>query len=82
MAAQNVLAGCPGVRAQRILAPLMPPQGHFPDFLTPEAASGGLEFGIDAVLSTPRLRLRSEVTLLSGRIPRRREPARTSSSRT
>lgn len=59
----------PGVRAQRILAPLMPPRHYFPDFLTPAAASGGLEPGIDAVLSTPRPRLRSEVTLLSARNP-------------
>ncbi|GAB2818450.1 ArsR/SmtB family transcription factor [Streptomyces daliensis] len=62
-------ARTPGVRAQRVLAPLMPPQGYFPDFLTPAAASGGLECGIDAVLSTPRHQLRSEVTLLSARNP-------------
>lgn len=57
------------VQAQRALARLVPPHGYFPDFLTPAAASGGLESGIEAVLSTPRSRLRSEVTLLSARNP-------------
>ncbi|MEU7576266.1 helix-turn-helix domain-containing protein [Streptomyces sp. NPDC041068] len=49
----------------RALAPLMPSRGYFPDFLTPAAASGGLDGGIDAVLSTPRRRLRSELSLLA-----------------
>ncbi|NUP23006.1 MAG: winged helix-turn-helix transcriptional regulator [Streptomyces sp.] len=51
--------------ALRMLSPLMPPRGYFPDFLTPAAASGGLECGIDAVLSTPRRQLRTELGLLS-----------------
>ncbi|MFM9370701.1 ArsR/SmtB family transcription factor [Streptomyces sp. Da 82-17] len=54
-----------GRAAQRVLAPLMPRRGYFPDFLTPAAAAGGLEEGIDAVLSTPRRRLRTEVGLLA-----------------
>lgn len=59
---------CPrGVRALRALSPLMPPRGYFPDFLTPAAGSGGFECGIDAVLSTPRRQLRTELRLLSAR---------------
>ncbi|MEV0633601.1 winged helix-turn-helix domain-containing protein [Streptomyces sp. NPDC050619] len=58
-----------GRQAQRVLAPLMPARGYFPDFLTPAAASGGLECGIEAVLCTPRHQLRAEVTLLSVRNP-------------
>ncbi|MDQ8702924.1 winged helix-turn-helix domain-containing protein [Streptomyces sp. LHD-70] len=54
-----------GRSAQRILAPLMPKRGYFPDFLTPAAAAGGLEEGIDAVLSTPRRQLRAEVGMLA-----------------
>ncbi|MEV5981368.1 helix-turn-helix domain-containing protein [Streptomyces sp. NPDC052114] len=52
-------------RTLGVLAPLMPSRGYFPDFLTPAAASGGLHSGIDAVLSTPRHRLRDELTLLA-----------------
>ncbi|MEV0321558.1 DUF5937 family protein [Streptomyces sp. NPDC050658] len=48
-----------------MLTPLMPSRGYFPDFLTPGAASGGLESGIDAVLSTPKQRLRGELSLLA-----------------
>ncbi len=58
-----------GVRALRMLSPLMPPRGYFPDFLTPAEASGGLECGIDAVLATPRRQLRTELGLLSARNP-------------
>ncbi|MCX4672534.1 hypothetical protein OG453_38820 [Streptomyces sp. NBC_01381] len=47
------------------LAPLMPARGYFPDFLTPAAASDGLDSGIDAVLSTPKPRLRAELSLLA-----------------
>ncbi|MET8468148.1 DUF5937 family protein [Streptomyces sp. NPDC006422] len=52
--------------ALRMLSPLMPPRGYFPDFLTPAAGLGGLECGIDAVLSTPRSQLRAEMALLAG----------------
>ncbi|MFF0745373.1 DUF5937 family protein [Streptomyces sp. NPDC004111] len=58
--------GCArSVRALRLLSPLMPPRGYFPDFLTPAEASGGLECGIDAVLATPRGQLRAEIGLLA-----------------
>lgn len=62
--------GCArGVRALRTLSPLMPPRGYFPDFLTPAEASGGLECGIDAVLSTSRRQLRTELELLAAGNP-------------
>ncbi|MET8159733.1 winged helix-turn-helix domain-containing protein [Sphaerisporangium sp. NPDC005289] len=52
-------------RAQlRVLHHLAPPVGDFPDFLTPAQASEGLEAGIEAMLSTPRHRLRREVAVL------------------
>lgn len=48
--------------ALRAVLPLMPARGYFPDFLTPAASlAGGLGEGIDAVLSTPRRRLRTEI---------------------
>lgn len=50
----------------RLLRYLAPPRGSFPDFLTPLKASQGLEEGIDAVLSTPRSRLRRELEILPG----------------
>ncbi|MEB8336058.1 ArsR/SmtB family transcription factor [Streptomyces endophyticus] len=57
---------CPrDMSALRMLSPLMPPRGYFPDFLTPAAGLAGLECGIDAVLSTPRRQLRAEMTLLA-----------------
>ncbi|MEU5959530.1 DUF5937 family protein [Streptomyces sp. NPDC047525] len=49
----------------RALTPLMPARGYFPDFLTPAAALDGLASGIDAVLSTPRRRMREELSLLA-----------------
>lgn len=57
----------------RLLRYVAPPRGpvprqcSFPDFLTPPQASQGLEEGIDAVLSTPRRRLRRELEPLPGR---------------
>jgi DNA-binding transcriptional ArsR family regulator len=52
--------------AAGMLAPMLPPRGYFPDFLTPMHAGGGdLEPAIDAVLSTPRHRLRTDLTLLA-----------------
>ncbi|MEE4546146.1 transcriptional regulator [Streptomyces sp. V4-01] len=50
----------------RLLRALAPPRGDFPDFLTPELGLGGLEQGIDAALSVPRSRLRSELRCLPG----------------
>ncbi|WP_079074992.1 ArsR/SmtB family transcription factor [Streptomyces atriruber] len=58
-----------GALALRMLSPLMPSRGYFPDFLTPAEGSGGLECGIDAVLTTPRRQLRRELTLLAHHNP-------------
>ncbi|MFJ9415814.1 hypothetical protein ACIRPT_16790 [Streptomyces sp. NPDC101227] len=49
----------------RTLFPLVPQHGYFPDFLTPPAASDGVEPGLEAVMSTPRTRLRAELAVLA-----------------
>jgi DNA-binding transcriptional ArsR family regulator len=56
----------PRVRGDQraLLLPLVPADGYFADFLTPAEGWRGLEAGIDAVLSTPKAQLRTEVTLL------------------
>jgi DNA-binding transcriptional ArsR family regulator len=51
--------------AMRVLFQLAPPSGYSPDFLTPTASSSGVEPGIDAILTTPRQRLRRELALLA-----------------
>ncbi|MCP3801945.1 winged helix-turn-helix domain-containing protein [Allokutzneria sp. A3M-2-11 16] len=51
----------------RLLLPLLPPRGYFPDFLTPTTGSQGLRAGIEAILSTPKQRLRAELELLDNR---------------
>ncbi len=43
------------------LIPINPPVGYFPDLLTPAEAEGGLEAGVQAVLSLPKSRLRREI---------------------
>lgn len=53
----------------RVLFPLVPRQGYFPDFLTPNAAAHGVEPGLEAVMSTPKKRLREELALLAERQP-------------
>ncbi|GLZ00958.1 helix-turn-helix domain-containing protein [Actinoplanes sp. NBRC 103695] len=57
------------VRASRRpdLEQLMPlvPGGFFPDFLTPSEGTSGLAAGLDALLRTPRCRLRRDVELLA-----------------
>jgi DNA-binding transcriptional ArsR family regulator len=50
----------------QVLRSLAPPIGDFPDFLTPQEASQGVEAGIEAVLTTPRQRLRQELLILPG----------------
>lgn len=40
------------------------PGGYYPDFLTPFEASMGLEAGLDAVMSTSKERLRTEISRL------------------
>ncbi|MCP3800773.1 winged helix-turn-helix domain-containing protein [Allokutzneria sp. A3M-2-11 16] len=51
----------------RLLLPLLPPRGYFPDFLTPTNGAQGLRAGIEAILSTPKQRLRAELDLLDNR---------------
>lgn len=53
----------------RTLLPLVPLHGYFPDFLTPPAAAAGVEPGLEAVMSTPRARLRAELDLLATQQP-------------
>ncbi|AXK37103.1 ArsR family transcriptional regulator [Streptomyces armeniacus] len=48
-----------------MLLPLVPERGYFPDFLTPSASTAGLGHGLEAVLSTPRRRIRTELTKLA-----------------
>jgi DNA-binding transcriptional ArsR family regulator len=61
----------PGLHpAARMLLQLTPPRGYSPDFLTPVTGSDNFETGLDAVLSTPRARLRKDISLLvRGRRP-------------
>jgi DNA-binding transcriptional ArsR family regulator len=42
-----------------------PAQGYFPDLLTPEESSQGLEAGIDAILRTSKRRLRADVNRIA-----------------
>ncbi|MGD3106783.1 hypothetical protein [Streptomyces sp. YGL11-2] len=51
----------------RGILPLVPQHGYFPDFLTPFASLYGVEPGLEAVMSTPRRRLRAELALLAER---------------
>lgn len=55
-----------GVRLLSVIAPKGP---YIPDFLTPAAAKDGLDPGLDAIMSTPRSRLRREVGKLGRRGP-------------
>jgi DNA-binding transcriptional ArsR family regulator len=41
------------------------PGGYYPDFLTPADSSLGLDAGLDALLGTPRSRLRRDIGLLA-----------------
>ncbi|MGW1199000.1 ArsR/SmtB family transcription factor [Streptomyces sp. NPDC002536] len=49
----------------RLLAPLVPSRGYFPDFLTPPEALDGLESGIAALRATPADRVHEELSRLS-----------------
>lgn len=49
----------------RLLLPLVPARGYFPDFLTPAAGAAGFEAGLDALLSTPRGQLRNQMEKLN-----------------
>src|SRR3954454_22238296 len=62
--AQALRPGDPLRDEVALLLALNPPLGYFPDFLTPAAASGGFEAGLDAILSTSKSRLKREITTL------------------
>ena len=51
---------------RRQLFPLAPHAPYFPDLLTPAEGALGIEAGVEAVLSSPRARLRSEIGRLDG----------------
>ncbi|QIQ00903.1 winged helix-turn-helix domain-containing protein [Streptomyces liangshanensis] len=55
--------GCLDASSRPLLA-LAPPKGYSPDFLTP--CDTDVESGVEAVRSTPRARLRKDITLLAG----------------
>ncbi|MFI2028967.1 ArsR/SmtB family transcription factor [Streptomyces buecherae] len=48
----------------RLLAPLVPQRGYFPDFLTPSEGVIGVEEAMEAVRATPAERLRTEISRL------------------
>lgn len=56
--------GVAGDSARRLIA-LTPAHGYSPDFLTPAAAAQGFEPGIEALLSTPRHRLHTDLARLA-----------------
>ena len=60
---QRVLSGLRP--AARMLLSLTPPRGYSPDFLTPVTGTDDFETGLDAVLSTPRVRLGNDISLLA-----------------
>uniref|UniRef100_A0AAU2VJ28 Helix-turn-helix domain-containing protein n=1 Tax=Streptomyces sp. NBC_00008 TaxID=2903610 RepID=A0AAU2VJ28_9ACTN len=50
----------------RLLSPLLPPRGYSPDFLTPTAGDRAtLQAAVDTLMSTPRPRLRTDLTHLA-----------------
>ncbi|WP_239127676.1 ArsR/SmtB family transcription factor [Asanoa siamensis] len=49
----------------RLLFALNPPQGYFPDFLTPFESRAGLLPALDAIRATPAANLRRDLTLLA-----------------
>jgi DNA-binding transcriptional ArsR family regulator len=52
--------------ARRRLFPLAPHAPYFPDLLTPPEGALGFASGVEAVLATPRRRLRTEIGRLDG----------------
>lgn len=59
----------------RLLTDLAPATGYAADFLTPTTGTGALASGIEALRSTSRSRLRTDLTELSTRHPGRPVPA-------
>jgi DNA-binding transcriptional ArsR family regulator len=52
-----------------LLLSLVPQTGYFPDFLTPSEAGKGLPAALEAILSTPKTRLRRDLTTLAAAHP-------------
>lgn len=52
-------------RQTRLVRYVAPGQGSFPDFITPLEAAYGLGAGVEAILRTPRSRVRQEMRVLS-----------------
>jgi DNA-binding transcriptional ArsR family regulator len=50
---------------RNLLFALAPPRGYSPDFLTPAESAHGLDAGLEALLSTPRDRLRTDLRRLT-----------------
>lgn len=63
-ASERGLSG--GIR--HVLFPLAPVASYFPDFLTPAASTEGLAAGIEAVVGTPRARMRAEIGRMASRV--------------
>jgi len=53
-----------GASSLRLLLPLVPARGYFPDFLTPAEGSEGFDAGVESLLRTPRRQLRDQMGLL------------------
>lgn len=53
----------------RLLSVLAPRGAYIPDFLTPPETKDGLDAGLEAIMATPRERLRGEVGRLAQRAP-------------
>ncbi|KUJ70647.1 ArsR family transcriptional regulator [Streptomyces albus subsp. albus] len=53
----------------RLLAPLIPPRGYFPDFLTPAEGIIGADTAMEALRATPEPRLHAEVSRLAAGRP-------------
>ncbi|HWM39210.1 MAG TPA: winged helix-turn-helix domain-containing protein [Streptomyces sp.] len=54
-----------GAASLRLLLPLVPARGYFPDFLTPPEGSVGFEAGVESLLSTPRRQLQGQIEKLT-----------------
>lgn len=66
----NVPRGVTRIRRGAQLLGALAPQGpYFPDFLTPPEARQSLDAGLEALMSTPRQQLRTELEKLAGLSP-------------
>lgn len=69
-------ARCQVPATTRLLTDLVPTgSSYFVDFLTPTTTVPTLESSLDAIRSTPRKRLRTDLTMLAERVPAGRMPS-------